>query len=256
VAYKTGDRKDQIKKFLLMNPNSQFKGIFDHLKKNGLGYNHNKGLDKMLKSMIDSNEIIKNEKSKPYPTYDVVNDSSFASAIKGEFFRKNLVPFDGRTLKDGIEKCYFHEMGNPNIDDDYLNYSKEEKFVKYMIMRYGFFLLSIFVKGHEHAINDKNFDKIEWMKHALNLFQDEKYYSKSFLQFLIDKKSINDSMDIDKKKLKSKLRHIKKIMKEFHPEQYFDFEQYEKDIVNDFELIKEIKLIEEKSNKKKSIIKK
>jgi hypothetical protein len=232
-------RRYQIKKFLLENPNSQFKGIFDHLKKIDLGYNSNKGLDKMLKSMIPQ-EIIKNPKAKPYPTYDVVRNNVIDSAIKGEIFRNQLFPIDGRTLKDGIEKCYFYEIENPN-HDEYLNYDNNEKFVKYMIMRYGFFLLSVFVKGHEQAITNKSFDKKEWIKNALNIFQDEKYYSEFFLRLLFDKKNVDEPLNKDNKKIKNKIKYIKKSMNKLYPDYYMDIKEYEKHIEDDVDYIKILK---------------
>ncbi len=238
-------RKEKIKRFLLENPNSQFKGIFDFLKQEGYGYSNNKGLAKMLK-LMDPLEIKKNDKAKPYPTYNVVINHSFASGVMGNLFRNDIFPIDRNTWEEGIEECYNQEITNSSINDNF-----ETKFVKYMVMRYGFFLLSVFVKGHEQTISNKKFVKKEWIKQALDLFSDEDLYSDIFLRLLFDKRNIDESLIINDKKLKNKIKQIKKSMNELYPEQFMEIEVYEKSIEGKFNLAKDIGKIITKQNKSK-----
>jgi len=90
--------------------------------------------------------------------------------------------------------------------------SLDEKFVKTMVTRYGFYMLSILVKAYEQSITRKHFDRKIWIQKAIDLMKDETLISESFLSLLDlpfdypkEKNSIyqdgfelDDTLDIDK----------------------------------------------------------
>jgi len=231
-----------IKKFLRLSGPSRFKQIEDELKKNDKEYKQRQGLIKKLNHLIKNGEIKRDKKTKQRAVYSLVEDSSFDDAIKGERFRYHVSNYTmGGMVK--IDENYWKNDVNYEYADSF-----ETKFVKTMVTRYGFFLLSIFVKSFDQAVSDKEFNRKIWMENALDILKNEEYVSKSFLKILLGTMPINLENINNKKILKSKLNKLKIAMSKLYPKLYQEIDMYEDSLENNQETIYRLK--QEKEIKK------
>lgn len=220
MRYITNDIDYKIKKFLRINGSSHFQQIREYLKNNGKQYAQRQGLIKRLNTLESIGEITKNKETNP-PTYNLTNDQSLDSAILGERFREEFTEYAMGAGRVGIDENYWRNDINYKFEDNF-----ETKFVKIMVIRYGFYLLSAFVKGLEQSITNKNFDKDTWMNHVLDLVKDEKFYSQSFLSLLNEKNHINTRTRQGQKQLKKLLDGVLNSMSKLHPKLYQEVNYY------------------------------
>ena len=211
-----------IRKFLRLYPNSTFQQIKIHLEqlKEPKIYNQRQGLIKKLNALVEAEVITKDNKTNP-PSYSVVKDHALDSAILGERFREEFTEYAMGSVRVGIDENYWRNDVNYKLEDNF-----ETKFVKTMVTRYGFYLLSAFVKGLEQSITNKNFDKDTLMNHALDLVKDEKFYSQSFLSLLNEKNHINTNKKQGQKQLKKLLDEVLNSMSKLHPKLYQEVDYY------------------------------
>ena len=227
----------QIKKFLNENQNSTLHQIKTHLEqlKEPIIYNQRQGLIKKLNALVEAEEITKDIQSNP-PSYSIVKDHALDSAIMGDMFRSHFFAHT-MGLEGKIDKDYYKDIVNYSSKDNF-----ETKFVKNMITRYGSFLFSVFIKGFEQSITNKNFNKKAWLGQALDLFKDEEDYSQWFLEILFNKQNINIK-DIDNKQLENKIKRVKQSMKTLYPKLHQNLIQYEgsMEVEDDFNIVKDLK---------------
>lgn len=235
--YFKDERKFEILKCIEENKNCTFGKIQSHLKERRLEYANNKGLDKALKTLENKERKIKkdsNPKNSKYPTYSVVNDSLFITAMNGELFREHASRLFTHAHK--VDEGYFKN----EIDTDELE-SFEEKFIKEMVYRYGFFMLSALVKSYEQKYKQKGFDRKIWFDHAIDLLKDEEMLSNPFLGLLV-KEELKKSKRVSNTKVKKKLITLKQTMKDKYPKLYgMALGHYENSIENQPEKIKRLK---------------
>ncbi len=182
MSLKAEYREIEILKCIQINQPCIFSQIRSHLEKNSLLYKgeetNRKPLSKDLVRLESSGKITKNKKTKPYPTYSMIQDYSIDTAIMGDLFKMNFT------------KTFFTPV--VRIGDDYikndipleLGENENEKFIKSMVTRYGFYMLSVLVKSYEQSIKLTNFDRKIWINSAMDLMKDEESISSDFLNLL------------------------------------------------------------------------
>jgi hypothetical protein len=173
-------REIEILKCVQNTDECTFGDIKKHLEKMKVGFNtkNNMPLSRKLKELEKSKKIRINRKIKPYTTYSIIKNNSSDIAIMGDMFRKNFT------------KTFFTPV--VRIGDDYIKKdiplrsadNENEKFIKSMVTRYGFYMLSVLVNSYEQSIKLKNFDRKIWINNAMDLMKDEESISNDFLNLL------------------------------------------------------------------------
>ena len=181
MSPKREERIEEILKFVQEHEPCTFGEIKKYLIK-GKKYfdvdeNNNKPLARELESLTPD-RITRDPKTKPYPTYRIVQNYSLDTAIMGESFRENYVDIF-LSSRIGIDENYL-EKDMPFEPWD----SNDKKFIKSMVTRYGFYMLSILIKSYEQSITRKHFDRKIWIQNAIDLMKDEPMISRSFLNSL------------------------------------------------------------------------
>lgn len=224
--YNKDSRKIEIVKCIQNNePSCTFGVIKQHLKKTGESYKTNKGLSKTLDTLENNYKlVIKNSKSKPYPTYSTVQDYSIDTAIMGDTFRECYTsPFF--SLQVDVNSDYLQKDIPINYGD-----SKDTKFIKSMVTRYGFYILAALIKSYEQSISRKNFDRKIWLSNAMDLMKDEMdgedLLSGMFMGLLYStfdtfEKDFDKESGLTKRKnkqlLKNKIKDLRNAMEETYP---------------------------------------
>lgn len=221
-------REEVIRMFIQENEPCTFGQIKKYISKTKFAFKikkeeNNKPLARELKHLDDIHKIRK-IKQKPYPVYVIIQDTMLDTAIMGKLFHEHASRIV--TLSHKIDSGYFKDEIITNNNDTF-----EEKFVKEMIARYGFFLLSTLVKSFDQSVTKKGFDRKIWIDHALDLLEDEEKISEPFLHLLFPKKYTDFTKLKNKPILKKKLDNLKQTMKQIYPKLYgMALQHYENNI--------------------------
>ena len=160
---------------------------------------------------------------------------------------KTIVSSEVRSFRSPNGLILFHRLyGDAKEVPLELGENENEKFIKSMVTRYGFYMLSVLVKSYEQSIKLKNFDRKIWINNAMDLMKDEESISSDFLnlleipfeypksknQHLVNEGPYDERLDVDK-----------------HPELLDDIEEGNYD--DDYEVVDEPPLDLTKRNNKK-----
>lgn len=213
--YNNDRRNYEIVNFLTVKGDSEFGKISKHLESKNLGYAKNKdgstntkGLAKKLIT-LDTQNIIKKIKHKPYPVYRALKNQEINFAIAGDNF--GLVE---------LSNTLFRNMGEAEI---YPEDSYELKLIKKTVSKFGFYVLASLVENLDYWIKTngrKNDLRKIWLKQALDLSKYQESIFEGFLSHLTEDSVNEESIQKNKQIIQKRINKVKKSMKALYPNSY------------------------------------